>query len=172
MGHPDLLRVELIKSQALGMTRGGVGASVNPLPSRDRKHTRHSREPEQLLDPRIHPNNTQPNPLALAPNIMADQHPKPGRIHIRNLRQIKHVRWRLRIPWRRFENIAKRVRRKRVIHIPARKWASQAKHHTNRLTFTAFDRESCSLPYLRFRRCHSLPFNPPREYPSSSSARR
>ena len=129
-----------------------------PPPSHDRKHSRHRRKPEQLPNPRIHPGNTQPDPFALTPDIMTDQHPKPSGIHIRDLCQVKHVR--MRIALRRFENIAKRIRRQRVIHIPSGKWPGQPKHRTQRFAFTAFDRESRALPYLRFHRCTAFPSIP------------
>ena len=143
--------------------------AIHSVLSDDGKHRRHSREPEQLLHSGVHPRDAEANPFALTPNKMADQHSQPRRIHIRNLCQVEYVCRRLRTARCRFEDIAKRIRRQRVVHIPAGKWSGQAKHRTVRLAFASFDREPRTLPYLRFTRCHVFPSLPELAAESSTS---
>jgi hypothetical protein len=136
-----------------------------PLRRSNRKHTPQPSKLEQFPNPRADPSNTQPNPLTLAPDIMASQHPKPGRIHIRNLRQIKQMGRGLFLPRSRFKNTAKRIRRQGVIHIPPSKRPKKSKHHAMRFVLSAFDRKSRTLPNLSFNHRKHFPFPIPLEQP-------
>ena len=48
-------------------------------------------EPEELEDAWAHSCRNQPNPLALAPNLVANHHAEAGRIHIRDLSEVEDM---------------------------------------------------------------------------------
>jgi len=130
--------------------------SARHLQRGDRKHAHHPSKPEQFLNTRIHAHNAQPNPFALAPDIMACQHTEGGRIHIGNLPQVKDVCGRLFIPRGQFKDTAKRIRRQGVVHIPPGERPGKSKDRALLFAIATFNRESCALPYLGFSGCHNL----------------
>jgi hypothetical protein len=126
------------------------------LRSGDRKHFFHSGEPEQFLNTRVDACNAQSNPFALTPRVMTGQHAEAGRIHIRNSPQVKSMcRWGL-IVCCRFEDVAKGIRRQRVVHISRCQRPGKSKDRAVRFAFAAFDCKSCARPYLRFDRWHGI----------------
>ncbi len=120
--------------------------NIQQLDCSNRKHGVHFGHPQQFLNSRAYPRDTQSNLVALTADVMASQHAEAERIHVWNLRQVKNVRGWVSIARRRFEEIANSVRRQGRVHTVRGERAGESKDYAVGFAFGALDGQACTLP--------------------------